>query len=147
MVNNGPVVGERELESGDLIQIGPYELGFTFDLSQPFGSADPTAEINESDTAFAFEVINENPQAHPEIIHRTRISRYRTPQPDSVSVRDRAHKELASLYQLTLDMGAARPRRSWRKSSSPGSTAGSISISVPCSFYRRRPSRTPRRRS
>jgi two-component system, NtrC family, response regulator HydG len=107
MVNNGPVVGERELESGDLIQIGPYELGFTFDLSQPFGSTDPTAEVNESDTAFAFEVINENPQGAPEIIHRTRISRYRTPQPDSVSVPDRAHKELASLYQLTLDMGAA----------------------------------------
>ena len=38
MVNHGPVVGERELESGDLIQIGPYELGFTFDLSQPFGA-------------------------------------------------------------------------------------------------------------
>ena len=26
-VNGGPVVGERELESGDLIQIGPYEPG------------------------------------------------------------------------------------------------------------------------
>jgi two-component system, NtrC family, response regulator HydG len=107
MVNNGPVVGERELESGDLIQIGPYQLGFTFDLSQPFGSADPTAEINESDTALGLEVINDSQQAAPEIIHRTRVSRYRTPQVDTAPSRDRAHKELASLYQLTLDMGAA----------------------------------------
>jgi len=108
MVNNGPVVGERALGSGDLIQIGPYELGFTFDLSQPFGSPDPTADINTSDTAFAVEVANESSsQGEPEIIHRTRISRYRTPQPDSAPVRDRAHKELASLYRLALDMGAA----------------------------------------
>ncbi len=108
MVNNGPVVGERELESGDLIQIGPYELGFTFDLSQPFGSPESTGDVNGSDTAFAFEVINESNPGAPEIIHRTRNSPYRTPQTDSAPVRDRAHKELASLYRLALDMGAAR---------------------------------------
>ena len=107
LVNNGPVVGERELEAGDLIQIGPYELGFTFDLAQPFGSPDPTSDINTSDTAFAFEVVNENPQGvAPEIIHRARISRYRTPPTDSPP-RDRTNKELASLYRLALDMGAA----------------------------------------
>lgn len=107
MVNNGPVVGERELETGDLIQIGPYELGFTFDLSQPFGAPDPTGDLNSSDTAFAFEVINENQQGAPEIIHRTRNSPYRIPQSDAAPGRDRAHKELASLYRLALDMGAA----------------------------------------
>ncbi len=76
MVNNGPVVGERELESGDLIQIGPYELGFTFDLSQPFGSADGTADINNSDTAFAFEAVNESPQNEsPQVRRRSSIER------------------------------------------------------------------------
>jgi two-component system, NtrC family, response regulator HydG len=107
MVNNGPVVGERELESGDLIQIGPYELGFTFDLSQPFGAPEATADVNGSDTAFAVEVIGEQAQGAPEIIHRTRNSPYRTPQTDLTRVRDRAHQELASLYRLALDMGAA----------------------------------------
>ena len=75
MVNNGPVVGERELESGDLIQIGPYELGFTFDLSQPFGAPEVTADVNGSDTAFAVEVIGEQAQGAQEIIHRTRTLR------------------------------------------------------------------------
>jgi two-component system response regulator HydG len=108
MVNHGPVVGERELESGDLIQIGHYELGFTLDLSQPFGAPEATADVNGSDTAFAVEVIGEQAQAAPEIIHRARNSPYRTPQPDSSPVPDRAHQELASLYRLALDMGAAQ---------------------------------------
>src|ERR1700685_1121260 len=105
-VNGGPVVGERELESGDLIQIGPYELGFTFDLAQPFG-AEPTADINASDTALAFDVVDKEQSGGPEIIHRRRVSRYRSPQADSGLFRDRTHKELASLYRLALDMGAA----------------------------------------
>ncbi len=89
------------------------------------------------------------PAGAPEIIHRTRISRYRTPQPDSVSVpRPRAQRVGVAVPIDARYGGGDRPRRSWRKSSSRGSTAGSISISVPCSFcYRRRPSRTPRRRS
>jgi Nif-specific regulatory protein len=106
LVNSGPVVGERELESGDLIQIGPYELGFTFDLAQPFGS-EATADVNASDTALAFDIVNDKEQGEPEIIHRARVSRYRTPPPDSGLSRDRTHKELASLYRLALEMGAA----------------------------------------
>src|SRR5579862_8147045 len=58
MVNGVAVTGERDLESGDLIQIGPYELGFTFDLAEPFPEQAPVRDANASDTAFAFDVID-----------------------------------------------------------------------------------------
>jgi len=110
IVNGVSVTGERDLESGDLIQIGPYELGFTFDLSEPFPEQAPQRDANASDTAFAFDVIDgqaKDAKAEPEIIHRQRISRYRSQQADSAVIRDRTQKELATLYRLALDMGAA----------------------------------------
>jgi two-component system, NtrC family, response regulator HydG len=107
-VNGGPVVGERELESGDLIQIGPYQLGFTFDLADPFPHAQPTHDVTNADTAFAFDVIDDSVKSTPpEIIHRARNSRYRTQLTDSVAARDRTQKDLGSLYRIALDMGAA----------------------------------------
>ncbi len=108
-VNAGPVVGERELESGDLIQIGPYELGFTFNLGEPFPQKEPKPDINESDTAFSLDVVDPKSASsgHPEIVHRARSSRYRMPETVSVSGPDRTQSELASLYRLALDMGAA----------------------------------------
>ena len=78
----------------------------------------PTFSVARSDRrhqqlryGVCLEVMNESPQGPPEILHRTRMSRYRTPQPNSAPVRDRAQKELASLYRLALDMGAAPGRQ------------------------------------
>jgi two-component system, NtrC family, response regulator HydG len=106
-VNGGAVHGERELQSGDLIEIGPYDLGFTFDLAQPFPETAEMTEGNGSDTALAFDVIDNARIIKPEIIHRVRNSRYRTQPSDSTLGRDRTHKDLASLYRLALEMGAA----------------------------------------
>jgi two-component system response regulator HydG len=106
-VNGGPVVGERELESGDLIQIGPYELGFTFNLGEPFPPKEAKPEINDSDTAFSLDVVDPSPAERPEIVHRARSSRYRMQQTPGETGPDRTQKELASLYRLALDMGAA----------------------------------------
>jgi two-component system, NtrC family, response regulator HydG len=107
-VNGGPVVGERELESGDMIQIGPYELGFTFNLGEPFPPKEVPQEINESDTALSLDVVDpKSSSEHPEIVHRARSSRYRMQETVSTSGPDRAQTELASLYRLALDMGAA----------------------------------------
>jgi Nif-specific regulatory protein len=104
-VNGGPVVGERELESGDLIRIGRYEWGFTSNLEEPFHPNEPPGEVNGGDTALAIDLVDER-KGEPEIIHRARNSRYRAPT-DSAIVRDRTSTELASLYRLALDMGAA----------------------------------------
>jgi two-component system, NtrC family, response regulator HydG len=106
-VNGGPVVGERELESGDMIQIGPYELGFTFNLGEPFPEKDAPQDINESDTALSLDVVDSKPSERPEIVHRARSSRYRTQETVAAAGPDRAQTELASLYRLALDMGAA----------------------------------------
>ncbi|HET6327446.1 MAG TPA: sigma 54-interacting transcriptional regulator, partial [Planctomycetaceae bacterium] len=106
-VNGGPVVGERELESGDLIQIGPYELGFTFNLGEPFPQKEAPQEISESDTALSLDVVDPKPSERPEIVHRARSSRYRMQETVSAGGPDRAQSELASLYRLALDMGAA----------------------------------------
>lgn len=106
-VNGGPVVGERELESGDLIQIGPYELGFTFNLGEPFPQKEAPQEISESDTALSLDVVDPKPSERPEIVHRARSSRYRMQETVSATGPDRAQSELASLYRLALDMGAA----------------------------------------
>src|SRR5690606_25063296 len=72
MVNRGPVHGERELEPGDLIQLGTVSLGFTLDLAEPFPEKDQPREANFSDTAYAVDVIDDGVDAAPEIVHRAR---------------------------------------------------------------------------
>jgi len=107
-VNGVNVVGDSELLEGDMIQIGPCDLGFTHDISKPFARFDANAEF-ESDTESAHELVFDHPsnEQEPEITHRRRMTRFRSQDHAEDHNRDRTSRELAMLYQLTIDMGIA----------------------------------------
>ncbi|MEX0704765.1 MAG: sigma 54-interacting transcriptional regulator [Planctomycetales bacterium] len=111
LVDGQPIAGDRPLEDGELIRIGTSDLGFTRDLSRKFPElpAEEAAPLAEGDTAYEL-IFDEHPagEAEPAIIHRTRQNRYYSGGAGDSLNRDRASRELASLYQLALEMGSAR---------------------------------------
>jgi len=104
LINGERVVGDYELEDVQLIQIGSCQLGFTYDLSRPFPQF--SGETG-SDVETATELVFDQPAgAEPEILHRKRDTRFRSTTEGS-AIGHRASQELARLYRLALDMGAA----------------------------------------
>ena len=106
-INGERVAGDRELTEGELIQIGECELGFTYDPSRSLSEVDQEDHFN-SDAETTVDLVYERPSdSEHAIILRTRNSRYQSPSPAEVAGNDRISQELARLYQLALDMGAA----------------------------------------
>ena len=104
VVNSIRITGDWELQESELIELGSYQLGFTYDLSKPF--PEPSGiERADDDTAESIDLVFDHTVNEPNIIHRTRRSRYRTA---PSTARDRSHVELSRLYRLALEMGAAR---------------------------------------
>ncbi|MAT14881.1 MAG: sigma-54-dependent Fis family transcriptional regulator [Planctomyces sp.] len=113
LVNGAKTHGDKELTSGSLIQIGKCRLGFTLDVSDSFASMFGFGNLDEgaegADTAPSLK-LEPNPSSEfgPEILKKQRESRYRNASTSSKLMRDRASRELASLYRLALNMGMAR---------------------------------------
>lgn len=107
VVDGAPVAGDWELQDGEMIRIGACDLGFTHDLSTPFPQFDEPDD-DHGDAGSSSELVFDHPTADtdPEIIHRTRKSRYRTPSDSETISRDRISRELTKLYRLALEMGA-----------------------------------------
>lgn len=105
LVNGTRVAGDWPLAEGELIQIGSCDLGFTFDLSHPFPQFQ---DADDEDPGESGEMIFEHPTAEtePEIIHRTRKSRYRSTGSPETLGGDRISQELTTLYRLALEMGS-----------------------------------------
>ena len=109
LIGGRRVSGDWELSDGDLIQIGGCVLGFTRDLSRPFPELDEEEPpVPDNETAYDIVFDHQAVDAAPEIVHRARNSRYRSSAPPEAISRDRTSRELAKLYRLALDMGAAR---------------------------------------
>lgn len=98
-VQGQTIDGDCVLQPGQQIQLGSTVLAYTLDPSaavrEPSGS-----DLLESDTAA--EVIIAG--SHPEILHRTRHSSYRSAE---AHTRDRLGRDLARLYRLAMEMGTA----------------------------------------
>jgi Nif-specific regulatory protein len=108
LVNGKAVVGDTELKPGQLIQIGPCDLAFTFDLSQAFPSGGKEGTVESDTDTFSQSVLDQPaPAGEPTIIHRKGQHRYNTTGRSDSLGRDRTSRELAQLYRLALDMGAA----------------------------------------
>jgi len=107
VVNSVRITGDVELRESELIEIGSCQLGFTYDLSNPFPELDD--DDASDDTATSIDLVFEHPavEAEPNIIHRARRSRYRSAPVTESASRDRSHVELSRLYRLALEMGAA----------------------------------------
>ena len=98
LLGSEPVSGDVSLTSGDVVAIGKCRLAFTTDLeSQP-----KLTETEEVDLDRETSVSNEE----PDILHRTLTPGFLTT-PDAAA----SQKELARLYRLGLEMGAARTRQ------------------------------------
>lgn len=98
LLGSEPVSGDVSLTSGDVVAIGKCRLAFTTDLeSQP-----KLTEAEEVDLDRETSVSNEE----PDILHRTLTPGFLTT-PDAAA----SQKELARLYRLGLEMGAARTRQ------------------------------------
>lgn len=107
MVDGEPVVGERELSPGQVIQIGPCELAFTNDLSQAFPRETDPDSVPE--TGLTDDVLEVMPSSvEPTIIHRKGDNPYVAEGKPETLNRERASRELAQLYRLALEMGTAK---------------------------------------
>jgi two-component system, NtrC family, response regulator HydG len=107
LVDGESIVGERELEPGQVIQIGPCELAFTNDLSQAF-PREADAEV-PPETGLTDDVLEVMPAAtEPTIIHRKGDNPYVVEGKPEALNRERASRELAQLYRLALEMGTAK---------------------------------------
>ena len=102
---NGTLLGSEQVEghvplsSGDVVAIGKCRLAFTTDLeSQPELTGDEDANF-ERETSVSNE--------EPDILHRTLTPGFLTTPGDAAA----SQKELARLYRLGLEMGAARTRQ------------------------------------
>jgi two-component system response regulator HydG len=119
LVDGMPSVGDRELEEGQLIRIGLCDLGFTFDLSRPLPDVDemPQQYEGESEVDSGYELVFDNPaqEAEPAIIHRASETRFHADSPPEATDRDSSSRELAQLYRLALEMGAAQDSQSLAK--------------------------------
>ncbi len=106
-VNGQRIEGDWELAEGHLVQIGPYDLGFTYDISTPFPRFGDRVEYDD-DTATAIDVIydDEDEAAAPEIIHRQRDSRFHV-SGTAESLGDEHNRVVARLYRLAIEMGSS----------------------------------------
>src|SRR5690606_12103815 len=95
------------LAPGALIEIGHFDLAFTYDLSDSIPQFERLGDL-ERDTDPALQVVLDDADAdQPEIVHRQRESRFRSNPEESASMRDRSSQQLAKLYRLALEMAEA----------------------------------------
>jgi Nif-specific regulatory protein len=108
LISGEPVEGEAELKPGQVIEIGPCELAFTFDLSQAFPRTGAES-VAESDTGSQTVDVLEMapPTAEPTILHREAENPFVAGSRAATLGRDRTSRELAQLYRLALEMGGA----------------------------------------
>ncbi|MCH8829140.1 MAG: sigma 54-interacting transcriptional regulator [Planctomycetes bacterium] len=111
IINGVRIVSDYELRENELIQIGSYDLGFTYDLTGPLPQFEEARGVDD-DTATSIDVVFDHPpqESEPAIIHRARRSRYRSGAADAER-RDRTNRELAKLYRLALEMGSAADKK------------------------------------
>lgn len=111
LVDGHKMSGDWELEDGQTIQLGACEIVFTYELSN---SARP--EDDDDDLESPTETRDNLPVAarrisDPEIVSRKKRTRY-SPASTAESIgRDRFSQDLAQLWKLAVEMGAAKSEK------------------------------------
>lgn len=110
LIDGESVEEETDLKPGQVIEIGPCELAFTYDLSQAFPRSGgepppPDSDTTGVQTAEILDLVP--PPAEPTILHREAENPFVAGSRADVVGRDRTSRELAQLYRLALDMGGA----------------------------------------
>lgn len=109
LIGGEPVSGEVELKPGQVIEIGPCELAFTYDLSQAFPKTGSEDSSSDGDLGnMTMDVLDSlPPTSEPTILHRERDNPFVAGSRSATLDRDRTSRELGQLYRLALDMGSA----------------------------------------
>ncbi len=108
LISGESVDGEVELKPGQVIEIGPCELAFTFDLSQAFPRTAGESAADSETGSQTVDVLEMAPAAaEPTILHREAENPFVAGSRAATLGRDRTSRELAQLYRLALEMGGA----------------------------------------
>ena len=107
IVSEQPVDGDVRLGAGDVVCIGQCRLAFTTSLDSQPPSPDDGTVITDRETSAA-----SSPPPHDEssILHRSVVPQFLTAE-DDVARQPNNEQELARLYRLGLEMGAAETRQ------------------------------------
>ncbi len=97
------------LAEGDELQIGDFYLLFTSDISR--SNADQPLDLEDNTDTYDGASLSRVSAVEPEILHRRRKTRFHTGGNAEGIGRDRTSQELAKLYRLALDMGAAKDNK------------------------------------
>ncbi|MEZ6062688.1 MAG: sigma 54-interacting transcriptional regulator [Planctomycetaceae bacterium] len=109
IVGSVGVSGDVTLTSGDIVSIGLCRLAFTTNLERP-PAPPPMDPLGDRETATFHDSAAEDDE--PAILHRSAAPGFLARNRDSsVDVARGSSVGLAKLYQLGLEMGAARSRR------------------------------------
>ncbi len=107
-INGHPVAGDTPIESGDVIGIGECRLAFTTSLESTQFSPPNVAIPGERVTSATQTVVGT--RSEPSILHRTAMPEFLAASAGQRTDPNFA-SELAKLYRLGLEMGAARTRQ------------------------------------
>jgi two-component system response regulator HydG len=108
LIGGEPVEGEVELKPGQVIEIGPCELAFTYDLSQAFPRSGAEFRPDSEGGPQTLDVLDmASPSVEPTILHREAANPFVAGSRAAALGRDRTSRELAQLYRLALEMGGA----------------------------------------
>ena len=105
LVDGLQVTEDWPLDEGSQIQIGDFYLDFTQEISSQSSSDSEELESDTNTETVDGSAVKKAKLGGPEILHRRQRTRYHDGPTDLG--RDRASQELARLYKLALDMGAA----------------------------------------
>ncbi|MDG2129056.1 MAG: sigma 54-interacting transcriptional regulator [Fuerstiella sp.] len=107
LVNEHPVEGNLKLRPGDVVCIGQCRLAFTTSLDSQPRLPDAGTNVTERETSLSASA---TPHEEPPILHRSIVPQFLTA--EAPPGRQSGHeKELARLYRLGLEMGAAETRQ------------------------------------
>ncbi|MDG1896221.1 MAG: sigma 54-interacting transcriptional regulator [Fuerstiella sp.] len=107
LVNEQPVSGDLTLRLGDVVCIGQCRLAFTTSLDAQPSLPDEGNIVAERETSVAsYSTAHEEPP----ILHRSIVPQFLAAE-DNLSLHSNHEQEIARLYRLGLEMGAAESRQ------------------------------------
>jgi len=109
LVDGHKMSGDWELEDGQTIQLGACEIVFTYELANSALPEDDDEHELESPTETRDNIpVTSRRVSDPEIVSRKKRTRY-SPASTAESIgRDRFSQDLAQLWKLAVEMGAAK---------------------------------------
>lgn len=109
-IDGHKITGDWELEDGQTIQLGTCDIVFTYELANADRTADDEELESPTETHEAIPIPGAK-SSEPEIVSRTKRTRYAPASSAEIAGRDRFSQNLAQLWKLAVEMGAAKDEK------------------------------------